>query len=321
MRTRAEIRNEMDVLDGAVASFSDPEVDQNAFGVTLMRDALDRRREVLDAELKLIESADLAMILDGAPVRDGVVEVDYLVRLLQPFEKAVASVAQALEDAATRAGLIPSAIRDLATLRLRATFAGSFGLALTGPELAEAPALSLFDEFPQPLFDRAVSRLLAVVDAAHDPDAFEQGIIEEIGDLGQRTVSHFTDFAKAVSSTGAPVEFHWADPGEPKRRVIVSPLVAERLQDVLTHIETSDDEQPIAGRLVEASLPRRTFGIQISDDDIVRGTVSAEVAHRIEDYFGKDVRGTVSVRRTVSTTSEKHAEKYTLLEFAGPLGE
>jgi hypothetical protein len=321
VRTRAEVRNELDDLHGAITVFDDTQAESSAFGMQLMRAALERRHQVLVHELRLVEEADLVMVLDGPQVLEGSVDVDFLVKILQPFEKAVASIAQALEDAATRAGLIPATIRDLATVRLKTTFAGSFGMALAGPPPSGDLFLPIFDEPARPLFDRAVSRLLAVVEAGLDPDDFEQNIIEEVSDLGQRSVSHLSELARVAGGAGAPVEFHWADPGEAQRRVVLSSLVASRLQRVLTHIESSDEQIPIVGRLVEASLPRRTFGIQVEDDEIIRGSVSADVAHRIEDYFGKEVRGSVLVTRTVSTTSDKHAEKFTLLDFAGPLGE
>lgn len=320
MRTRSEVRNELDDLSTAIAAFEAGDVEPS-FGLKLMRSGLERRQEVLNEELRSVEASDLIMVLDGPPVTESTVEVDYLVRVLQPFEKAVTSIAQALEDAATKAGLIPAMIRDLATVRLRATFAGSFGMALTGPPPSEEMILPLFDEPALPLFDRAIGRLLGVVEAGIDPDSFEQGIIEEVSDLGQRSVSHLTELARTVGSVGAPVEFLWAEPGETQRRVVLSSLIASRLQQVLTHIESTSEELPVAGRLVEASLPRRTFGIQTSDDEIIRGVVSADVAHRIEDYFGKEVQGTVLVTRATSTTSDKHAEKYSLLDFAGPLGE
>jgi len=320
VRTRAEVRNELDDLQTALAAFDVGAVEPS-FGLELMQSGLERRREVLNQELRWVEESDLIMVLDGPPVQEGTVEVDYLVKVLQPFEKAVASIAQALEDAATKAGLIPATIRDLATVRLRTTFAGSFGMALTGPLAADDMVFPLFDEPARPLFDRAIGRLLSVVEAGVDPEGFEQGIIEEVSDLGQRSVSHLTELARAVGTVGSPVEFLWADEGNAQRRVVLSSLIASRLQQVLTHIESITEQAPIAGRLVEASLPRRTFGIQVSEEELIRGTVAAEVAHRIEDYFGKDVRGTLLVTRTVSTTSEKHAEKYSLLDFAGPLGE
>jgi hypothetical protein len=314
------VRNELDDLQAALAAF-DIGAAEPSFGLELMQSGLEQRREVLNQELRWVEESDLIMVFDGPPVQEGAVEVDYLVKVLQPFEKAVASIAQALEDAATEAGLIPATIRDLATVRLRTTFAGSFGMALTGPLAADDMVLPLFDEPARPLFDRAIGRLLSVVEAGVDPEGFEQGIIEEVSDLGQRSASHLTELARAVGTVGSPVEFLWADEGEAQRRVVLSSLIASRLQQVLTHIESTTEQAPIAGRLVEASLPRRTFGIQVSEEELIRGTVAAEVAHRIEDYFGKDVRGTLLVTRTVSTTSEKHAEKYSLLDFAGPLGE
>ena len=78
-----------------------------------------------------------------------------------------------------------------------------------------------------------------------DHSSIGQNIIEEVSDLGQRSVSHLSELARVAGGAGAPVEFHWADPGEPQRRVILSSLVASRLQRVLTHIESSDEQIPM----------------------------------------------------------------------------
>lgn len=319
MRTRSEIRNELADLASAFEEFAadDP---TEPFGVRLMRESLDRRRDVLTEELRRAEDSDLVMILNGQPVVDHAVEVDFLVKILSPFEKAASAVAQALEDAATKAGVIPAAIRDRVAVRLQATFAGSFGLLLSGPPLDEQLMLPIDEgDLPLPLFERAIGRLMAIIEAGQDPDNFDQSILDEIGDLGQRSASHVVDLAKSVSAVGAPVEFLWADAGHPQRRVVLSPLVATRLQEVLTHIEMAEVEQSLRGRLVEASLVRRTFGVEDEDGNIVRGTVNPDIAHRIEEYFGHPIDGRVLVMRTRSTASDRHSDKFHLIDFAGPL--
>lgn len=319
MRTRTEIRNELADLASALEPYEAEAIDE-PFGVQMMRDSLERRQSVLLEELRHAEESDLFVILDGQPVVDHAVDVDFLVRVLSPLDKAAAAIAQALEDAATRAGVIPAAIRERSTVRLRATFAGSFGMALTGPATDEQLLLPLDEsDMPSPLFDRAIGRLMAIVEAGHDPDAFDQEILEEIGDLGQRAASHVIDLAKSVSGVGTPIQFLWTEKGGQQRRVFLTPLVASRLQQVLTEIDITEVEEPIAGRLVEASLPRRTFGIELDDGSVVRGSVSADVAHRIEEFFGQAVRGTMLVTRTRSTVSDRHAEKFHLLRFAGPV--
>lgn len=320
MRTRSEIRNELADLATALSAF-DADALAEPFGVRLMRESLDRRREVLVEELRHAEDADLVMVLNGQAVVDHAVEVDFLVKILSPFEKAASAVAQALEDAATKAGVIPAAIRDRAAVRLQATFAGSFGLLLGGPPLDEQLLLPIDDDLPRPLFERAIGRLMAIVDAGNDPDNFDQGILDQIGDLGQRSASHVIDLAKSVSGSGATVEFLWADQSHPQRRVLLSPLVANRLQEVLSHIEMTEVEQPIRGRLVEASLLRRTFGVELEDGTVIRGGVDPDIAHRVEEYFGRQIDGRMLVMRTRSTASDRHSDKFRLVEFAGPLDD
>jgi hypothetical protein len=57
VRTRAEVRNDLDGLDRAVAACDSPDAGELA-GVRLMRGSLLRRRHTLTQELALTSSAD-----------------------------------------------------------------------------------------------------------------------------------------------------------------------------------------------------------------------------------------------------------------------
>ena len=139
-------------------------------------------------------------MFDGGEVHGHSIEVDLVVDTLGPFQDAVASVGQLLEDEATTTGQIATSIRRLTALRLVNTFDGSFGLRLGGPEpevqltFLTDPETTELDQIGS-LFEKSVARVLDVLAAATTEDS-EQGIIEEIANLGSRRGKTF----------GGPVE-------------------------------------------------------------------------------------------------------------------
>ena len=86
MRTRAEVRNELDDLQGSLAVFDDDQADPSAFGLQLMRTALERRREDLTRELGAVEESDLVMVLDGPQVTAGVARGEQQLAVCQSSE-------------------------------------------------------------------------------------------------------------------------------------------------------------------------------------------------------------------------------------------
>lgn len=311
MRTRTEVRNDMDSLDRAVGACNDPEA-AGLVGVRLMKDSLLRRRYSLEQELALASSADLHLILDGPAVIDHTIDIDQLVRIVSPFEKAIAAVAQALSDAATSTGVIPATIRQASTLRVKATYAGSFGMALSGPPPTSEPVL--FGE-DQPLFERAVTRVVDVIDAGADPESYEQRVIDQVSELGPRAVSNLTQMAKGAADVGGTVEILWTEPGTTARRSVISPVIAARLQQVLTHLQAEDTETNLSGRLVEISLPKLAFGLQQNDDSIVRGAVSPDLAAELLAQAGRTIEAVARTTRTWSTTSGREVVRHTLIHI------
>lgn len=321
MRTRTEVANELEALNQALSAFDTD--DSALFGIELMKRSLRHRRVALEREAAAVSASDLFVVLNGPPIVENSVEVHWLVEVLKPFERAVSAVAQAIEDAATSAGLIPQNILDQSALRLNATFAGSFGMAMSGPLAAGQVELPIpfGDEISEPLFDRAISRVIDVVEAATDAENYEQDLVEQIGDLGQRVTSHLAELAKQVEISALSMEMLWGPRGEHQRRVVLTPVLAKRMQQIIGSLQTSDDEIKVSGRLVEASLPRRSFGIETADGAILRGTIDKDVAGLVEQHFGQQVAADIVRHRTVSNLSGKEAVKHTLTRVSGSLSE
>jgi hypothetical protein len=319
VRGREEIRRDLERLDAALTPFTEADPEQLLPGVRLMQDSLADRREELVEELSEANSAHLFVSFDGRAVMDHSLDVEQLVRTLGPFQSAVASVGQALGAEPTTAGVIQQAIRDDTALRLVSTLSGSFVLALDGPSLA-AEQLAISDLDEGSLFERSVMGVLDVLDAAGE-EGYEERIVESVAALGIRVISHFKQLAQAIAPLDSPTEFTLQAGRVPERRVAFDRTMADRLDVVLSSLETTEETVELAGRLVGADMLRRTFALKIDDAEVVRGTVDADVVHRIEDYFNKECRATLRAVTTHSTITEKRATKYTLLRFAGPLGD
>lgn len=315
---------EVGALDAALSAFTDTDAPGLA-GVQMMHEALRERRLALVSEAQDAARPRLRLTLDGGPVArhandDHSVNVHSLVNLVGPFDESVRAIGQALSDGPTKGGIIPASVTELVALRLHTTFVGSFGLELSGPPVPEFEALRLpISDEPEPLFDAAVGRVLDVVQAASNESSYEQELIEQVAGLGQRSLKHLQDLAKRCASERAVIAVEWVRPDLEPREVSIDAGSALRLQQVLSSIKSSEVTRPIAGRLVEASIPHRRFGIETEGEGLLRGSVHPDVAHRIEEFFGQEVTGDLLVTTTASTVSDRSAQKLTLLNFVGPM--
>lgn len=317
MRTRADVLADLSHLDATLVAV-DEAGSAELPGVAAMRASLAQRRLTLADELRLVDGRSLAMVFTGPGAQDHSVDAEVLVKRLSPFAKAIDAVAQALDDAATAAGLIPAAIRSQSRLIVRGSFEGSFGLELAGPETEVQ--LTLDGSEPEPLFDRAVDGVLDVIDAARDPNLYEQQIVDSLAGLGTRALSHLEDLAKAAGSDTNRIDLFRSRPGHPQRVVPLTSDIGNRLAAVVSALESSETPRRVAGRLIAADVERRTFGVELEGGDTVRGTVNPAIVDRLVEYFGQTIEGTMTVTTTRSTISDRTAERFRLEDFAGPLG-
>lgn len=322
MRRRNEIVQELEELDGVLNLFhAEPPATTSAEWITFS--SLQRRREALDAELAAASVGSLKVILDGDAVVEGAADVEHLIRTLAPLQNALASIGAALEGAATTAGQIAEDIRSRTRLRLVGTFAGSFGLDLVGPKVDDDTQLLLFDEeMPLPLLDRSVGTVLDIITAAGQADDPEQAIVEHVADLGQRATSHFKALSDAIIRSTAPTRLEWTPPDSPDvRAVVFNGVMAERLKAVLDVTETVEAEVAVSGVLEAADKLARTFKIVTDDGAVIGGRVDSAIIDRLRDYFDRHVNATMLARTSSMAAAGKKATKFTLVRFAGELGE
>lgn len=122
--------------------------------------------------------------------------------MLEALQESLASIGQVLEGEPTSRGLIPSAIKDLVSLRIAATAPGSLQLKLVPahPEIDMGqPQTSLLeaaetsqegeDEEEAPLLDRSVDRLIGLLGRA--PGDTEE-LLQDLAYVGPRTTLTYT---------------------------------------------------------------------------------------------------------------------------------
>lgn len=308
MRSKEVVLEDLGRLDSALQAFEIPALEEYP-GVTAMRTSLLARRDVVTQELAAISDSLLAMVFDGPSVRDHAIDAGLLVKQLGPFQRAIDAAAQALADVATKFGKIPDAILGQSRLFVTGTFAGSFGLELSGPE--HIPQLRIDGTEDVPLFDRAVDSVLDVLAAASDFDGDER-LVETISYMGDRAISHIEELAQNAASDSNWIKFQHKRPGLEPRTVELNAMIGRRLADVTRNIETSEVEQDFVGRLNAGDVERMKFGITLESDETIRGNVNPAIIDRLIEYFGREVRGTLVVRTTRSTVTESASKRYYL---------
>ena len=310
---------ELDALADVIEAFGDDASLADFPAARLTRDGLVDHRAVLVNELAEAEMAAVALVLEGTDlVGHGEADVSFLVETLSPFQDAVSAVGQALQSEPTSRSSIPAAIREPTRLRLVGIFDGSMGLSLRGPR----PEPSLFgdddDQTARPLFEQAVERVVDLLESTRP--SFEGGhddddIVGHLNGLGSRAYAHLRRFAAAISSNDARARIVLQRRGEPPKATVLSKAGADRLQTILTNIQTDEREVKVQGHLVGASLVRDNFELAREDGTVISGKVHADTLPFLRSFFDMACTVTLKVQRTTATVSNLENEKYTLIHI------
>jgi hypothetical protein len=277
-----------------------------SFGVALAYDSVATHRDRLLGEFM---DANLHMGLRRAGQSSGA-EVGFVAEVLRSLQASLASIAQSLSGAATRAGLIPAHIRESVELRIVDAAPGSLDMKLV--PAFPADQLALFaEEGSAPLLEASLERVLRVLALATAP---RDAVLGEIAELGQRATSHLGELSKALAVNQASADLEWNSPRGSAAAHIDS-FGAATLQALLSEVHEETENEVYTGRLVGGSLVRRSFELEIDDDIVLRGKVAEDVLPMIEDLFGQRCSAVVEVRR-LSLSSGEEREAYRLLSLA-----
>lgn len=302
----ADVPKDLQRIESTLAAI-DPGQSERYFGVELMRQSLQRRRDQLVTEA--YGSLELRLTRDE---RAGTgAELSLLSGVLGSLQESVASIGQVIAGQATKRGLIPGAIKEEVQLRVLAAQPGSLNLQLVPAAPTQEP---LFEDGERSLLELSMERLLSLL--SHEDE--DQDLLQEVADLGPRVTTHVYDLAKVLAEADATASFRWHSRNL-DRAAHLNTSDALQLREVLREVETASRELVFTGRLVGGSLVRGTFELELDDagseKTVIAGRVDEAALDDLERLFGNWVTAQVDVRESRLRSGETR-ESHLLRQLA-----
>jgi hypothetical protein len=317
VRPHASLDHELAVLDQVLATFAACEGGDYP-GVEVMRDSLMERRKLVARQLAHTEGPTLTLVLSGGSVATNTgLDVAFLAAFLDALEASLAAIARALtgEPSGPDGPDGPAGLPRRATLTLCDVTVGRVTLVLDRPRGATsngATAPAPGDDGPEPVFERAVGRLLAILDAASVPErSAHQPLLGVLDRLGPRAHQRLQRLAVAVSGADADAEIRFTRPGHPVAHGSLTRSSAEVLQRVLAAVEAEEHIVRMNGRIAGVSLVRRTFELERADGSIIVGRYAEDLA--IRPFIGEVCGATLRLTRIRRCVDASETESYVLI--------
>jgi hypothetical protein len=195
--------------------------------------------------------------LTGPAVSGSSARIDSVGEIMIVLQRLVSASGASLRGFKSLAGRLTGDIKSLTQLNLRASpLMGSIILTVEprefpAHELTNAGQAMLIDQETHQLVDLSVDEVFALLTLGKDigPDVDESAFLAKVVDMGPRVASALRDFAKDVRSDEFDFEFRWEEPGEPTRRVTITPADAQRISDVVVSRELDRDVVTLDGTL------------------------------------------------------------------------
>jgi hypothetical protein len=273
--------------------------------VGVMQRALDNQiREALIAE-----SGSLHVALDGRPVRDHTIDVQFLANVLGALQYAITSVGQSVVGEPTRRGVIPADIRRATALSVAATFAGSFGLHLTAA--APEQQTEMF-EGERTVLERSISSVVEILSVAGGSDTER---LHKLGAaLGPRAFTGLQSLVQLLANGEVTASIEWRSPSS-SVSTNLSPNQLAQARDSMATTEVITTDTVIIGRLVGASLVRSRFELETTNGVVFAGAVDPGVLDRIQRFFGDDCQAKLRVTTVRSLAEGSFSETYVLIDI------
>lgn len=288
-------------IEGALGAF-EPAIAEAHFGVRLMQQSLEQRREEVVAEMA--GRLDLGLTQDE---RFGTgAELPLVAGVLGALQDTLASIAQVIAGEPTARGLIPAAIKESVQLRIAAATPGSLNMRLVPATPMQEP---LFEDGRESLMELSIDRLLGLFTETVEED--RESLLQDIADLGPRVTAHVQTLSNWLAEGHANARLSWRSRSL-DRATRLDTRGANRLRDILRTVADETRELTYTGRLVGGSLVRRTFELQLEPDEstVIAGRVSEESLPAMEAIaFGQEVTAVVIVRQSrlpSGETKESH---------------
>ncbi|MDQ0091684.1 hypothetical protein J2T12_005124 [Paenibacillus anaericanus] len=246
------------------------------------------------------EELEVRMYPEGIP--SGQIPVRTLTAVLGGLQTITDSVANTLFNHGSTRGPVPQDILGRNSWLLKTVRAGSFIAVL---DLDHDHTL-FPDELPQQ--KQITQELFNLFSASSE----EESLLEVFSELGERTLSHYTEWTKTVKDTGIPFDLNWRTDGNEETLVNFNPVKAGEIYTILHEkISAHTEEICLCGTLTGLNVRLGTFEFVTQDSTKVNGKIERDVFNEAIKFLNK--KCLVSLLKTTSTsTAGKEKVKYVL---------
>ncbi len=242
LQREISLRQEVDRLQAALA--------HEATGWGLYAHRRNRDRLAAAQEEMSQISEDLEWVFAGEGIYSNGIALNRLIELSEPLGRALRWTSK---DLLLLEGVPESSVSNgnLVEPVITSTFRGSFGLRLARPPVDE----QLLFGSEETLFERSVSRLVAVFAAAHDSEDPRDAILESLRGFRQHTLNGIRDLSDRLAKGGRPSLIRW-------RRdeiVTVRSVDAREIEETIAGADPNEREITVRAALTGADLVSRSF--------------------------------------------------------------
>lgn len=283
----------------------DPAQSERYFGVRMMQQSLERRRDQMLADVR----GWLNLILTRDSHAGTGAELSLVAGVLTSLQESIASIGQVIAGQPTARGLIPATIKEATELRVASAQPGSLNLRLVPATDAQEP---LFEDGQESLLELSVGHLIDLLSRAGGD---REDLLQEVAYLGPRVTSHVQMLTHWLAEGEATASLEWRSKNL-ARSTYLETSSATQLREVLREVEEESRDLVLIGRLVGGSLVRGTFELELDVDPpertVIGGRVDEAAISDLEQLFGQQVTANVQVRESrlrSGETRESHVLK------------
>lgn len=281
--------------------------DPSSFAYRLSLSSLQNRQQSLQREiaavLHLRRQETIKLALEGERFQDHSAYIGDLSVVLSSAQKIFTSIVQATTTGPTQRGPVPTAIEQLARLRLTNTYSSSFGMQLE--------ADTSVDMFGNSEVLTALDTFFALLGSG---DNREQ-LIDRAGNLGPRVLNHYKRFVKQLANSGTSISLSWQDPVGDIYRWEAREIELVKLNQSLTSITTELNHiLQVEGWLLGASLLRNRFEfVPVDGEPTISGRISKDAKNDVASLFGQRCMAEIAETIMSDEATESQKSVFTLI--------
>lgn len=239
-----------------------------------MRDRYSRLTAELESLGKSrVERHELAVVFDGRPVHEHSVDATFLGEALTRLQRVLEAMVASASGLKSRMASLPKQIQKKAGLRVSATFAGSFGVALETQE--QEP--SLFED-PSSI-GHSISAFLKLV---HGVESSEE-LLDAMEPLNARARTRYMELLQHLAENGADMRVEWPT-GTAVSSASLRASQAKKLKERLSRVSEAESIKSYRGTLDGALKNRAIFEFKTEDGEVYTGRLGPGVLDQLSSF-------------------------------------